>query len=93
MAEHQNNNNINHDRRPDTGFPHATTNPNDKRHPRHSWICAICFDNAKQQKDGRDQSDMVTAHRQEVGQTQLAKGFCDFVFNGLSFPTKHPRIN
>ena len=33
MAEHQNNNNINHDRRPDTGFPHATTNPNDKTTP------------------------------------------------------------
>jgi hypothetical protein len=45
----------------------------------------------KQQKDGRDQSDMVTAHRQEVGQTQLTKGFCDFVFNGLSFPTKHSK--
>ena len=66
-------------------------NPNDQ--PTPTTLIDLChlFWQPKQQKDGRDQSDMVTAHRQEVGQTQLAKGFCDFVSNGFSFPSKHAK--
>ena len=38
MAEHQNNNNINHDRRPDTGPQQI---PTTNRHPRHLDLCHL----------------------------------------------------